>query len=87
MFKKDEGQETADVEDESIKRSIQLDNNKTNEKEKVLNREREREKMDTLLQTELQRIREAMSSLSMDDQDSVFLAASRCLSQLIVFIP
>ncbi|KAK7103707.1 uncharacterized protein [Littorina saxatilis] len=33
------------------------------------------------------RISEAVSSLSMDDQDWLFMAASRCLSQFIAFIP
>ncbi|KAK7487041.1 hypothetical protein BaRGS_00021711 [Batillaria attramentaria] len=36
---------------------------------------------------EQERIREALSQLSMDDQDWLFLAAARCLSQLIVVIP
>ncbi|XP_070181112.1 uncharacterized protein [Littorina saxatilis] len=42
---------------------------------------------DDLRQSELRRIRQAVSSLSMDDQDSLFMAASRCLSQLVVIIP
>ncbi|XP_070209639.1 uncharacterized protein [Littorina saxatilis] len=74
-------------EDESIKEScIQQESSQPDEKKKGFDRESEREKMDTLLLAERHRIQEAMFSLSMDDQDSVFLAASRCLSQLIVFI-
>ncbi|KAK7116037.1 uncharacterized protein [Littorina saxatilis] len=74
-------------EDESIKEScIQQESSQPDEKKKGFDRESERENMDTLLLAERHRIQEAMSSLSMDDQDLVFLAASRCLSQLVVFI-
>ena len=37
--------------------------------------------------SELQRVRQAVSSLSMDDQDWLFMAAARCLSQLVVIVP
>ena len=38
-------------------------------------------------ESELHRVRQALSALSMDDQDWLFMAAARCLSQLIVFVP
>ena len=37
--------------------------------------------------SELQRVRQALSALSMNDQDWLFMAAARCLSQLIVMVP